>query len=46
MRLYRFNYHANHEIHVGTQWAMSSYDVERSIIAQSPNATGIVVWVA
>ena len=25
---------------------MSSYDVERSIIAQNPNATGIVVWVA
>ena len=46
MRLYKFNFHANHQTHVGERWATSSYDVERAIRAEYAWATGIDVWVA
>jgi hypothetical protein len=45
MRLYRFNYFADRTSHVGEQWATSSFDVERLILAKCPRATGIDVWV-
>jgi hypothetical protein len=45
MKLYRANYHANYQTHFVDQWALSAYDVERSILAKAPKATGIYVWV-
>jgi len=44
LRLYRFNYFADRINHVGEQWAASSFDVERHILANCPHATGIDVW--
>jgi hypothetical protein len=44
MKLFRYNYHADYKNHVGEQWALCAYDVERSILVQCPYATGIDVW--
>jgi hypothetical protein len=45
MKLFRYNYFADYKNHVGEQWALCAYDVERSILVQCPYATGIDVWV-
>ena len=45
MKLFRFNYFADYKIHQGEQWALSRYDVERSIRAQCPYANAIDIWV-
>jgi hypothetical protein len=44
MTLYKFNYFCNYKLHSGEHWALSRFDVERSIKAANPNATGIDVW--
>ena len=44
MKLYKFNYFCNRQTHVGEQWALSKFDVERNIRVENPNATGIDVW--
>jgi len=45
MKLYKFNFFCNQQAHVGEQWALSKFDVERSILAKNSHATGINVWV-
>jgi len=45
MKLFRANYHAHYQTHFVEQWALSAADVERSILANCPKATGIYVWV-
>jgi hypothetical protein len=44
MKLYKFNYFCNHQLHSGEQWALSRFDVERSISVSNRAATGIYVW--
>jgi hypothetical protein len=44
MKLYRFNYFFDHQLHSGEQWALSKFDVERSITSANRAATGIYVW--
>ena len=45
MKLYKFNFFCNYQLHSGQQWATSSFDVKREILAQNASATGIDVWV-
>lgn len=45
MKLYKFNYFFNYQLHAGEQWAISSFDIKQGIIANNPRATGIDIWV-
>lgn len=45
MKLYKFNYFCDYQIHAGQQWATSAFDVKREILARNAGATGIDIWV-
>ena len=45
MKLYRFNYFCNYQLHAGEQWATSAFEVKRGILANNAEATGIDIWV-
>ena len=45
MKLYKFNYFCNYQLHAGEQWAISSFEVKRGILANNAKATGIDIWV-
>jgi hypothetical protein len=45
MKLFKFNYFCDYQLHSGQQWSESSFEVKRAILAKNANATGIDVWV-
>lgn len=45
LKHYKFSFWANHRLEGGEVWAVSSYEVEKAISNDFPQAYGIYVWV-
>ena len=43
-KLFGISFFCDHKQHAEHIWAVGRYELEKQIIAQYPNATGIFIW--
>jgi len=44
MKLYGINFFCNYKHHAEAIWSVGRYELEKQIVAEYPNATGIHIW--